>query len=73
MINSIYRFDTIDCVGLVTQKAASKKIRSLDAEEVVSTLKIIDLDSKVYAEKTKIALVFKINSGNIHIAMILIN
>lgn len=73
MINSIYRFDTVDCVGFITQKAVSKKIRSLDVEEVVYTLKIIDLDTKVSAEKTKMALVFKINSSDIHIAMTLIN
>ena len=65
--------DTIDYVRLMTQKAASEKMKSLDAEEVVSIVKIIDLDSKMSAEKIMVAPVYKIDSGGIYTVMALIN
>ena len=57
----------------MTQKAASKKMMDLDVEEMVSAMKIIDLDAEVSAEKVMVALVFEIDGGNIHMAMILMN
>ena len=34
---------------------------------------MIDLDAEVFAEKVIVALVFKINSGSIHTAIVLMN
>ena len=45
----------------------------LDAKEVVSTMKIIDLDAEVSAEKAMVALVFEINGGGIYMSIVLIN
>ena len=45
----------------------------LDAEEVLSAMKIINVDIEVFAEKTMIALVFEIDDGSIHKAMTLMN
>ena len=44
-----------------------------DAEEVVSTVKIIYLDAEVSVEKTIVALVFEIDGDSIHMAIILMN
>ena len=46
---------------------------NLYAEEVVSAIKIIDLNAKVSAKKTMVALVFEIDSSGIYMAMVLIN
>lgn len=45
----------------------------LNIEEVVSTVKIIDLDTEVFAEKTMVTLDFEIDSGGIYMAITLIN
>ena len=45
----------------------------LDAEEVVSAIKIIDLNTEISAEKVMMALIFEIDGGSIYIAMVLIN
>lgn len=45
----------------------------LDIKEVMFIIKIIDLDDKIFAEKAMVSLIFKINSGGIYIAMVLIN
>ena len=45
----------------------------LDAEEVVSAVKIIYLDAEVSVEKTMVALVSEIDGGSIHTAMTLMN
>lgn len=45
----------------------------LDAKEVVSTLKTIDLDIEIFAEKTIMTLVFNINGSGIYTIMALIN
>lgn len=45
----------------------------LNAEEIAFVIKIIDLDTKIFAEKTMVPLVFKIDNSNIHIVMVLIN
>lgn len=45
----------------------------LDAEEIVSVIKIKDLNAKVFAKKTIVALVIKIDGHDIHIKMTLIN
>lgn len=55
------------------QKAAFEKMKSLSPENVVSAMKIIDLDGEVFVEEIKLALVFEINGGNIHMTMTLIN
>lgn len=55
------------------QKAAFEKIKGLNAKEMISAIKIIDLDTKVFAEKTKVALVFKIDGNDIHTVMTFIN
>lgn len=65
--------DTVYYVHLIIEKAASKKIKGIDTEKVISAIKIIDLDAEVFTKKTKMAFVFKIDGGNIHMAIILIN
>ena len=45
----------------------------LDAEKVVFTMNIIDLDTEISSEKAMVALIFEINSSGIHIAKVLIN
>ena len=45
----------------------------LDAEEVVFAVKIIGLDTEVFAKKIMVALVFGINSGGIYMAMVSMN
>lgn len=45
----------------------------LDAEEMVSAIKIKDLNTKVSAKKTIMVLVFKIDGHGIHIKMALID
>ena len=57
----------------MTQKAVSEKMIDLDAKEVVSAVKIIYLDVEIPIEKIMVALVFEIDSGDIHIAMILMS
>ena len=57
----------------MAQKTASEKMIDLDAEEVVSAVKIIYLDAEVSVEKTMVALVFEIDVGGIHTAMTLMN
>lgn len=49
------------------------KIINLDIEEMASIVKMIDLNTKMIAEKTMIAFIFEINSGNIYMAIALIN
>ena len=46
---------------------------NLDVEKMVFSIKIIDVNTKVFAKKTIMALVFEIDSNNILTAMILIN
>lgn len=48
-------------------------MRDLNAKEVMSVVKIIDLDAKVSAKKTIMAPVFETDGSNIHTAMILMN
>ena len=67
------QMDTVDCIRLVTQKAASEKMRSLDTKEVVSVMKIIDLDAEVSTEKIMVAPVFEINVSGIHTVIALMN
>lgn len=57
----------------MTQKAASEKMMDLDAKERVFVIKIIDLDIKMSAKKTIIALVFEINGSSIYTVMVLMN
>lgn len=45
----------------------------LDAKEVLSTVKIIDLDAEVLTEKAMVAFVSEIDSDGIHMAIVLIN
>lgn len=45
----------------------------LDIKKVVFAIKIIDLDTEVFAEKTMVALVFEIDGNSIHMEMTLIN
>lgn len=45
----------------------------LNAEKVISAIKIIDLDTQVSAQKIMVVFVFEINSGNIYIEIALIN
>ena len=54
-------------------KTAFEKMIDLDAEEMVSTVKIIYLDTEVSVEKTMIALIFEVDIGSNHTAMTLIN
>lgn len=65
--------DNIDCICLVTQKAASEKIIDLDTKEVVSAMKIIDLNIEVSAEKTMVTFIFEIDDSGIYTTMALIN
>ena len=44
----------------------------LDAEDVMSAVKIIDLHAEVSVEKTIVALVFEIDGGGIHTEIALI-
>lgn len=67
------QIDTINCIYFVIQKIACEKMGGLDVEEIMSAIKIIILNIKVSTEKTKMALVFKINDNSIYIAIILIN
>ena len=46
---------------------------NLDIEKVMIAMKIIYLDAEVSVEKTIMALVFEIDSINIHITMTLMN
>lgn len=48
-------------------------MKNLDTEEVVSAIKIIDLDAEVSTEKTMLASFFKIDGGGIYTAMTLMN
>ena len=57
----------------MTRKAAFEKMMDLDAEEMVSAVKIIDLNAKVSTEKAMVALVFEIDGGGIHMVMALMN
>lgn len=57
----------------MTQKPVSEKMIDLDAEEGVFVIKIIDLDIKMSAEKTIIALVFDIDGSSIYTIMVLMN
>lgn len=41
--------------------------------EKISTMKIIDLDAKIFTKKTMVALVFEIDDGNIYIEIALMN
>lgn len=61
------------CIYFVIQKAIFEKKINLDTEKVVSAIKIIDLDTEVFTEKTIIAFVFEIDSSNIHIKIALID
>ena len=45
----------------------------LNAEDVVSAMKIIYLDTEVSIKKTMVALMFEINGGGIYTAKTLIN
>lgn len=45
----------------------------LDAKKIVFDIKIIDLNTKIFAKKIIIAFIFKINSSNIYKIMVLIN
>ena len=45
----------------------------LDTKEMVSAVKIIDLDTEVFAEKIMMALVFEIDGGDIYMEMALMN
>ena len=45
----------------------------LDAEEVMSIVKIIYLDAEVSVKKTMVALVFEIEGGNIYMTITLMN
>lgn len=46
---------------------------NLNIEEVISAVKIINLDIEISAKKIMIALVFKINNSDIYMTIILIN
>lgn len=46
---------------------------NLNIKEVMSAIKLIDLDTKVSIEKIMMAFVFKIDSSGIHMTMTLIN
>lgn len=65
--------EAIAYIRLVTQKAISENMIDLDTKEVVSIVKIIDLDAEVSAEKTMMVLISKIDGSNINMAMTLIN
>lgn len=65
--------DAINCLYFVTQKAISKKIINLDAEEVVFAVKIIDLDVEVFTKKRMMVFVFMIYSSNIYTKIASIN
>ncbi len=45
----------------------------LNVEEVISIVKIIDLNTKVFTKKIMVVLIFKINSSNIHAEIASIN
>lgn len=55
------------------QKAAFEKMIGLDIEEVMSVVKIINLDTEISAKKTMGILIFEIDGGSIHTKMALIN
>ena len=57
----------------MTQKAAFERMKNLDAKEVVSAMKIIDLDAEISAEKAMVPLIFEIDGGGIYMAMALMN
>lgn len=63
----------MDYVYFVIQKATFEKMINLDVEKIVFVIKIKDLDIKVFAEKTIVAFVFKIDGHNIYIKMALID
>ena len=44
-----------------------------DVEEIIFTMKIIDLNVEVSIEKIIVALIFEIDGSGIHIVMTLIN
>lgn len=48
-------------------------MKGLDVEEMVFTIKIINLNAEIFTEKTIVALIFEINGGSIHMKMTLIN
>lgn len=65
--------DNIDHICFIILKAAFEKIRDLDIKKVVFTIKIINLNIKIFAKKTMMALVFEINNGSIHMIITLMN
>ena len=46
---------------------------ALDIKKVIFAIKIIDLNTEIFAKKAIIALIFEIDSSGIYIAIILIN
>lgn len=56
----------------MTQRAAFETMIDLNAEKVVSIVKITGLNAEMTAEKIMVVLVFKIDGGNINTAMTLL-
>ena len=46
---------------------------NLKAEEMVFAMKIIDLNTEIFAEKIMVALIYEIDGSNIYMVMTLIN
>lgn len=66
--------DTVNCVRLIIQKATSKKMIDLNVgEDLVSAVKIINLDAEISVEKIIVVLIFEIDSNGIYTVMILMN
>lgn len=54
-------------------KVVDEMIIGLHIEEIVFTMKMIDLNIKIFIEKTKIAFIFEIDSNNVYIEIALID
>ena len=46
---------------------------NLDIKKIVSAIKIIDVDTKIFAKKIIVILIFEVNNNNIYIKIALIN
>lgn len=55
------------------QKAVDEIMIDLDIKELMSAIKMIDLNAEVSAEKILVVLVFEIDDNSIHIEMALID
>lgn len=54
-------------------KVVDEMIIGLHIEEIVFTMKMIDLNIKIFIEKTKIVFIFEIDSNNVYIEIALID